>query len=572
MEGVLLSEMPDSWHSRVMSCLAALDEPEERRMLVEVLTRMSGDDDKRAQCIEALEEEEQTLKTSSDAAALVRAIYEDDRILRVRDAFGPSRFREVFVKFDSEERRRLTEALAQSTEDELGAIGENCNVPMRALLKLLEEFPTKCSLCHERRAHKKHFELCVGANGSTAQPEEWKSFASKLLSFKKTKKSTTLFDQFGIQDSEYGVVFEPTGRRVDTSTICKGCRGDVYDFVGNVDNDREIYHLTGHSKLEQLQSQSRHDSARAEWWLFERERSRLAATLDSVRRMQRGVRKRHKQTERDRESSEKRRVQNEREEAARNERAAMELTWEKIDGKWREHVTRDTERNLALKTVYSALQHEEDSSTTTKRRSCLLWKRIEVENGGISSQRRDLSEEGGVPMTATAASVLFGTTPSPVIRDETEALRRQKLLAIKCESHLKEQRRMFDGHDNELARAHLARERDDRLHFFEMTEEARLRRLARDEHAREQRRKLREEERARLRKLRQELREEGERRRNEQHLALAEMQAIQDRRFEAEKSERVHMMFAEHDQCVVDRFWGIPTEECRLRRKEEMCR
>lgn len=572
MEAVesLLKEMPAECGHEVVACLAEFAPPE-RLVITDALRRHVPTVDERLQLVRMIESLfDESEKRWRGAAKLVRALDEEPRhavgILELSQALP--QWRDAFEDLDTESRSRLLATFGEMTATERAKVGATCKLPLRVLLELIDNPPAEaCSLCRVKHSHREHFRRCMDtAEVAPKQADQLVPFhAGDLFSFEPTALPGTL-GRLGLADSSHGVLYAKT-QLVDTPTLCRSCKDEVYAFMGSVGNDCELFHLTGTKKLEKLQHRCLHDATRRDWWVFEAKRKELAATLAALADARRGVQRRRKQAKRDQDAALAVQSERERLERASADRRRMLNAASLSDSKWRANVEAETEHLLAKRTVYAALQFSAKDERFPNQQ---LWSRDEVEHHGLSSRTREL-DDFGVPLTATAASAVFGTQPL-VVKDETEALRRDKSLAITREAALRTQAEMLSKHSRDLARAHLRQELERWLEYSASIDEARRRREAREEHEREQRCEDRRELRSSLARMRVELRDDGRRRAKDECRAVENMVAAQQRESEAEAAERLAMMFAETDQCAIDRFWGIPTESSRQRRLDEIRR
>lgn len=586
---VLLSELGDVESTRklVVACLAAFAPPE-RRILVDTLLHYVATNEMRVQCIRILEslvQEEQQGKQHGRAARLIGAFSENPQhatgIIQLYSALPPARWCECFEVLDVESRSRLLSHLDKMTAAETQKLGQTCSslLPLRALLYLLDNLPDKaCLLCRAKRGCMRHYLLCQNMN---AEPRHDKLdlrhnddfYSFEHLESKRQKDGDknlgepSLLARLGLADSMHCVFYNGTCR-VDTSVLCRACKDEVYSYMGKVGNDWEVFHLTGSDKLKLLKLQSQHDAARAQWWAFEAHRNQLAATLAAICESRQGEKNRARKAEQEQRVALATLRQSEKLARKREDRAFMLERCMKVDRKWQNNLKQNADRMLVKRTIYGSLQISAHDDRILHQPTVLLWKRCEVDGGGISSRKRELSENG-IPLTADAASSLFGTR-TLVVPDESEAIRHQKALAISRETELNDNQNMVLEHNTDMLRAQRKQDLNQWMMYSSALEDSRQRRKAGKEHAREQRRKWRKEEQAYHRRLRHELRKEGQNRAEEERRAIDDMRASKQNELAAEANQRLAMMLAETEQCAIDRFWGVPTESQRLRRLDQM--
>lgn len=593
MEAVeaLLSELEDFDGTRnaVVACLAAFAPPE-RRILVDTLLHFVATNEVRVQCIRILESllrDEEKEKQQGRAARLISAFSENRQlaagIIQLYSALPPARWCECFELLDVESRSRLLSYTDKMTAAERQHLGQACSslLPLRALLQLLDNLPDQaCSLCRAKRECKRHYLLCQNMDAEPEHdrlhfPHNDTLYSFEHLETKRVKEGEkkmgepSLLARLGLADSMHCVFYNST-HRVDTSMLCRACKEEVYAYVGEVGNDREVFHLIGSNKLKLLKLQSQHDAARAQWWTYEAHRNQLATTLAVIFESRKNEKKRAKKAEQEQRYTLAILRRSEQLTRAREDRTIMLERCIKADRKWQQNLRQDADRMLAKRTIYSLLQISEHDESLLHQPTLLLWKRCEVEGGGISSRKRELSENG-IPLTADAASAVFGSR-TLVVADETEDLRHQKALAISRETELSAHRNMMLEDSTDLLRAQKVQELKQWVMYSEAIEDTRRHRKAGEEHMREQRRKRREEERAYLRRLRLELRKESQNRAEEERRAIEDMRAAKQNELAAEANQRFAMMLAETEQCAIDRFWGVTTESQRLRRLDQMQR
>lgn len=189
---------------------------------------------------------------------------------------------------------------------------------------------------------------------------------------------------------------------------------------------------------------------------------------------------------------------------------------------------------------------------------------------GKSTRVRETDDEG-MPLTAAAASELFGTAPI-VVADDTKAIVEWRKAGTETDRKL-ERRRQFQKWQTEQSKEEQFKTDAEEWKKAAMVIEDRRNQLLAEERMRKEKKlAARAQEKARLKELRTQMRAEAEEREKREAEAELKRKRILLAEYGREARERCRMALAEADQCAIDRYWGIPTEYERLRRLEEVRR
>lgn len=533
-----LGKLPPVLRSKLVKSLTAIRIPELRVLALDLVVRRT-----------------------EDPAPLIEAI--DQRLLELACALDRDRWTDLIV-LPSDDRRRFLQHFDNFTFAEIQSIAKE-PLPITSLLALFDGTPDDtCSLCRQMKAHDKQYRWSQDLFDPPKPYENRTCFGSDLFSFDEDDKGTSLLERIGLKESRARVYLNGCNGRfhVETCTLCRRCKDDVYAYVAEVGNDRRLHEVIGKRKLKELELRQKDDRARGQWWSVETLRMKVAVTLRAIHDARQGVQRRLTLSDRDRQREALGTLKAAKREA--NDAAAkatMQLALD-VREKWQDNVDRSVFDELKHKTIYALLQAEAEVDSRPQ-----FW---DHDATFLSSKKREIDLKG-VPLTAPAAKAVFGTTPLIVV-DETPALRLDKDRARQVEAEFLAQQQLLGKNSRDLLKASWRFDVNSWVDHSRKLDEAKQRQKDREEHQREERRKLREQERRRLRQLRTELRLEAQRRSERDQRALEEKLLAEQEEREAEDRERRAMCFAEADQCSIDRFWGIITDANRQRRLDELRR
>ena len=582
----LVDVLPVAAQKGVIRCLATLD-PAHRRVFVQTLLDHVPDEAIRLKAFSIIE---RLLDASpgdpGSAAGPLVATFADDpteavEIINLWETFPEHRWRELPV-LDGPRRSALLGYFRQMTRAEKKKVGRACGglLPMHSVLELLDAPPDhRCSMCRVKRAHKAQYLLEQNAEGSEEAPADrlLQPFTADLYTFElrdedaKTRNPVppSILKRLGLEDSIACVCFDHGRVRVDTATICGACRAELYGFMAHLGNDREYQHLLGARKLKQLQLKQEQENARAAWWRAERKRSVLYEAVQTLHGVRGKVRARAHRAKKAAEAAAEATKRRDAVEAARRARAELNAETTLRLEKWVDNDARNTGEMLVKRTLYCRLQSEKEHRLD-KPALATRWDRREVENGGISSKKRELSDDG-IPLTEAAAAAVFGTAPL-VVPDESAALAAYKGRAADYEGRSVAENANFRSHSDTLSREQWTMDCDAWRHDSLIVDDIREKRRNHEALLREDRIRVREDEKARLRLLREEHRLDGAARAADARRALRATREAKRMELKRERAERTAMTLQEADQCTVDRFWGVFLNYERDRRLEEMRR
>ena len=192
-----------------------------------------------------------------------------------------------------------------------------------------------------------------------------------------------------------------------------------------------------------MELRQQHERARAHWWTHERRRSMLHEAIQVLNVVQGKVATRRRLDERAAEKRRKQRLARDAADAATVAKKAVVAETRRLGGIWQKQDGDSTRRLLEKRSLYNRLQSEKEhrlDAAANKER----WRRKDVKNGGVSSRKREFSDDG-IPLTAAAAAATFGLTPL-VVRDETDELRGIRNEAADYEHRSEEANRAFHKH------------------------------------------------------------------------------------------------------------------------------
>ncbi|KAJ1446616.1 hypothetical protein M885DRAFT_625104 [Pelagophyceae sp. CCMP2097] len=458
-------------------------------------------------------------------------------------------------------------------------------VPAGALLELLDEdLDPRCTLCRFKRETEAYFIQCQGSDRARKSEKVLFAHSSHLYAFEREAAATpttldprreTLLWRLGLDESDFGVFWGPELNgarrlRVDASTACDGCRAEVYAFMIEVGNDVELYHLKGAKKLSALQAKRDLDKHRAAWWTLEKHRTDLCFLLRCVADIQRHGRGRRKRAV----------VQHEVDlsTAAVFAKRSLELghlgdlrAETRVRGhKWFGFDERERAEILRKRGLYAQLQNLRDPGDVSVADLHQRWQRVQVEDGGVSTRKREF-DENGVPLTAEAAAHVFGTAPY-VVEDETDVIRHAKREALAFENSAETTKSVFASHDAAVKRADFVSDVERWRDEANLVDDRRKKVEDQAAAGKAERARLRATKKVEMAALRDALRRDGLDRTLAGHEAerdLADRRRIQR---EVERRERISMTLEEAAQTAIDRFWGLPTALEKVRRADELQR
>lgn len=577
---VLVESMPKEHQAMCVRVMSRM-EPQHRRVFTETLSDHVTDADRQLrafQCCDSL----LTQYGPQSCAALVASFQDDPAeaatIIDLHPCFVESRWKEL-PELNREKRTELINLFRLMTHAEQKKVGRACGklLPMTRVLQLLNHLPEKhCPLCRIKRLYAEQYLLEQGLEEDTSQNQLRLPFTPDVYAFEERDEDpssdhASALRQLGLEDSDACVIFDKKGYnfRIDTARICPECRRGVYGVMAHLANDREYHHLTGKKKFKQLELRMANEKSRAAWWTAEKKRSLLHVAIQALNEVKEKVTTRAELKRRQAERRARQLLEDDAllaKEVARN--AVVDYTRriaEVMRAKDKDHQVKE----LARRDLYFRLQSEKEHCVNCEPRK-ERWRRSEVENNGISSRKREFSDDG-VPLTAAAAASVFGLTPL-VVRDETAELQALRREAADFELRSDRARAAFKEHADSIARREFSTDCEGWVHDALMVDDLKDKKLKQEQAAREARIKARDAEKLRLNKLRAEFRKDGMKRAADARKAL---DAVKRRRAlgpKREAAERTQMSCQEADQKRVDMYWGIHLNYDRISRLEEMAR
>jgi len=576
----LVESMPAQHQEMCVRVMSRMD-PSHRRVFTEILSEVVTDEDQQLRaffCCDSL----LSKYGPTSCEALVTAFQDDAEeagmIVDLHACFVEERWREL-PELPRQQRTELIDLMRKMTHAEQKKVGRACGklLPMVCVLQLLNELPPKyCPLCRIKRAHEEQYLLEQGLEEETSQNKLALPFTPDVYCFEERSEdpsdaSSSELRKLGLEDSDACVIFDKKGYnfRIDTARVCPECRRGVYGVMAHLANDREYHHLTGKKKFKQLEARMANEKARAAWWTAEHRRSLLHVAIIALNEVHENVETRAELKRRQAEQRARQLLLDDAAEAKEVARSAVVDYTRRIAETMKSKDREVMERQLARRDLYFRLQSEKEARTNCAPRK-ERWRRSEVQNNGISSRKREFSDDG-VPLTAAAAAATFGLTPL-VVRDETEELRAFRREAADFERRSDASRKAFREHSENIAKREFTTDCEGWVHDALMVDDLREKKLKQEQAAREARIRARNAEKLRLKKLREQFRADGVIRAADARIASDEIKKRKLLEVKREASERTQMCLAEADQKIVDEYWGFHLHKEREWRLAEMAR